>query len=50
MSNEQQQPKEDGSHISPAIRADLGKLTPELAAGIRRVADADKPPPAQRAR
>ena len=28
-----------GSHISPEIRAELGKLTPELAAGVRRVAD-----------
>lgn len=27
------------SHISEPIRAGLGKLTPELAAGIRRVAD-----------
>jgi hypothetical protein len=32
-------PKPDGSHISPEVRADLGKLTPELAAGVRRVAD-----------
>jgi hypothetical protein len=28
-----------GPHISQPIRADLGKLTPELATGIRRVAD-----------
>jgi hypothetical protein len=27
-----------GSHISNPIRADLGKLTPSLASGIRRVA------------
>jgi hypothetical protein len=27
-----------GSHISDPIRADLGKLTPLLASGIRRVA------------
>jgi hypothetical protein len=27
-----------GSHISPEIRGDLNKLTPSLAAGIRRVA------------
>jgi hypothetical protein len=26
-------------HISPAVRSELGKLTPELAAGIRAVAD-----------
>jgi hypothetical protein len=26
-------------HISPPIRADLSKLTPELAAGVRRVAN-----------
>jgi hypothetical protein len=29
----------DGSHISPEIRARLSDLTPELAAGVRRVAD-----------
>jgi hypothetical protein len=29
----------NGPHISEPIRADLGKLTPELAAGIRRVAN-----------
>ena len=34
----------DGSHISKPIRAQLGKLTPELGAGIRRVADTAKPP------
>jgi hypothetical protein len=28
-----------GSRISDAVRADLGKLSPELAAGIRSVAD-----------
>jgi hypothetical protein len=28
-----------GSHISPEVRADLGKLSPELARGIRTVAD-----------
>jgi hypothetical protein len=27
-----------GSHISPEVRGDLGKLEPSLAAGIRRVA------------
>jgi hypothetical protein len=32
-------PPADASHISPEVRADLGKLTPELAAGVRRVAD-----------
>jgi hypothetical protein len=29
----------DGSHISPAVRADLGKLLPEQRAEILRVAD-----------
>lgn len=28
-----------GPHISPEVRADLGKIDPELAAGVRRVAD-----------
>jgi hypothetical protein len=32
-------PAPTGPHISDAVRADLGKLTPELAAGIRAVAD-----------
>jgi hypothetical protein len=31
----------DGSHASREVRAKLGDLTPELAAGVRRVADAD---------
>jgi hypothetical protein len=36
-----QQPGDyDGSRISPEIRARLGDLTPELAAGIRKQADA----------
>ena len=26
-------------HLSPAVRGELSKLTPSLAAGIRRVAD-----------
>lgn len=28
-----------GPHISSEVRADLGNLDPELAAGVRRVAD-----------
>ena len=28
----------DGKHASPGILSDLGKLTPSLAAGVRRVA------------
>jgi hypothetical protein len=31
-------PAPSGPHISAEVRADLGKLTPELAAEIRRVA------------
>jgi hypothetical protein len=31
-------PAPTGPHISQEIRSELGKLTPELAAGIRRVA------------
>jgi hypothetical protein len=28
----------NGSHISPSVKSELGKLSPILAAGVRRVA------------
>jgi hypothetical protein len=38
--NGQPASKYDDSHLSVDVRAQLGKLTPELAAGVRRIADA----------
>ena len=44
MPNEQTPQSYDGSRISPEIRGQLGNLTPELAKGIRNVADAPPTP------
>jgi hypothetical protein len=43
-------PPYDGTHISPTIRSELGKLDPKLAAGVRSVADQESSGPKPRAR